>query len=186
MIRVYKKRGGLNKLSAPFVRECLGKFLDQDPSALKVSRHPSGQPFVEYETPVYFSLTHSGGFLSLACSFNFDLGLDLQIHQNFNPNLFQTICCGTELVSLKELNEKNFFKVWTIKEAALKCLGLGLRLPMNQLQIDFEQNQIEVQNNDTKFLHLSFTELSLFENSTAHLVWARQTKVPKVILMPEE
>ncbi|HEY8269986.1 MAG TPA: 4'-phosphopantetheinyl transferase superfamily protein [Pseudobdellovibrionaceae bacterium] len=182
---MYRKRNGLKKSSDQFVRQCLGNFLDEDPSSLNISRHPSGQPLVEYQVPVYFSLTHSGDFSSLACSLNFDLGLDLQVHQHFNPNLFSTLCTKSELASLKELNQENFFKIWTIKEAALKCLGLGLRFPMNQLHINFDNNHIEVLSDQTKYNWLTYAELSLFENSTTHLVWNRNDRKPNMVLISE-
>ncbi|MGZ3796627.1 MAG: 4'-phosphopantetheinyl transferase family protein [Pseudobdellovibrionaceae bacterium] len=181
MIRVYKKQENLKNLSStPFVQQCLGDFLDEDPGSLAILRHPSGQPYIEYKIPVFFSLTHSTDLLSLACSLSYEIGLDLQFHRHFNLNIFKSICTPKEIHNLQDLNEENFFKVWTIKEAALKCLGLGLRFPMDQLQINFEHYEIQVLSDEAKFKKLNYAELSLFQNSTAHLVWNRQEKDPPI------
>lgn len=192
MIRVYHGRGEISRPSSDaFLRRGLADFLKVLPQDLSLGRHSSGQPFVEWKQPVSFSLSHSGGCLALAVSLEYDVGLDIQEARDFNPKIFERICTPQELSTGPESSD-DFYRLWTQKEGALKCLGMGLAYPMNQLDTDQGQKQIRVLKPSEDFSMLfagrqdvlAFESLGLFGDMTDHLVWSPTDKVPLIECSP--
>lgn len=182
MIKVYIQKNSQTS-SDFFLKECLAKFLELNTKQIELDKHPTGQPFMPNRR-VSFSLTHSEHLMACACSLSEDVGLDLQLHRSFNPQLFERICTPTELASLPARSAENFFDVWTIKEAALKSIGTGLAYPMDKLEIDFRKKRIAVlepKSVRNMLFHgsrseLDFSKLQIFEGATAHIVWSQQSQ----------
>jgi phosphopantetheine--protein transferase-like protein len=178
MIKVYSWRG-TNQKSDEFLKLCIGKFLDKGPDDIEVGKHDSGQPYLPSEPKLSVSLTHSVDLWACACSLTHDVGIDVQVRRPFNPKIFDRMCSEKELAELPDRGEDTFYKLWTIKEAALKCIGTGLQYPMNLLETDLTKNKIEVLEN-RPVIHLvhgqgsslAFKKLSLFSDAEAHLVWS--------------
>lgn len=163
-----------------FVKLALGHYLGIDTDKLELVRRESGQLILTQPTGVFFSISHSHQHICLACSRQFQVGLDIQFHDSFNSSLFQTICGRRELDKLKNQTASSFFKIWTIKEAALKCVGVGLRFPMHEIDIDFESNELRFLSGENKTRVFEFSEVSLFNNTTTHIVWLAQPNKPNL------
>ncbi len=187
MIKIYFDRIK-SKDSNAFLSLCLGRFLNEKASDLRIGKLPSGQPYLEGEKKLSFSLSHSEDMWVCACSLDRDVGIDVQSPRPFNPRLFDRICTEKELAELTDRSEQKFFELWTLKEAALKCIGTGLQYPMEKLEIDFQSKQIEVLENRpvirTIFseppLKLSYKKLDLFSEAETHLVWAPSSTIPQI------
>ncbi len=67
------------------------------------------------------------------------IGVDLQRIRPVRPALVERILTASERMQLSERfagrEIEGFFIYWTLKEAALKALGIGLRLPMRALDV---------------------------------------------------
>jgi phosphopantetheinyl transferase len=172
--KIYKN---LKKISSKdFTVECLSDYLREAKSNLTIETKPTGQPILIHKKKVSFSLSHSEDEMALACSTQTDLGLDLQKHRPFNPKVLERLCFPEELEKT-EINAEFFFKMWTIKEAALKCIGLGFQFPAKNLSVDFESSQIKIRGeipHPLLFVEkpkiLYFKKIDLFEKTTSHLV----------------
>ncbi|MCB0351365.1 MAG: 4'-phosphopantetheinyl transferase superfamily protein [Bdellovibrionales bacterium] len=195
MYQIYKEQieietpDELKKQSALFLRRSLADFLECDPETLHIKRHESGKPYLDLSVskltssrPVSFNLSHTDSYFALACSSTVDIGLDIQIHRPFNSKVFERISSEEELVSfgnMAMLNNEHFYRVWTIKEAAIKCLGEGFQFSPKNLSINFESEEIHFVKPPTQnFLFiqscskLKFEELKLFAGCSSHIVWA--------------
>ena len=59
----------------------------------------------------------------------------------------------------EKINQQRFCEIWTIKEAYLKNIGIGLRKPLNSFEIDFSEDAPQiVGKKEYKFVQLKFDE----------------------------
>lgn len=177
--------------SEEFLSGCAGALLDVGPESLRVLKYPSGQPYLESDPGLAMSLSHSGNHWVCALSKSFDVGIDIQIHREFNPKLFERICTPTELSGLLDRSEQSFFELWTIKEAALKCLGTGLQFPMNKLDVCKDKRMVRVLE-DRPIIKLRFNgsrnilkydQIKMPDGTSAHVVWSQRSDEPRVHLL---
>ncbi|MEH0555548.1 4'-phosphopantetheinyl transferase family protein [Streptomyces sp. B21-101] len=91
--------------------------------------------------PYDFSVTHSGAVVGVAVSSDGSVGLDVEDGEApvDVDGAARTALSGTELTALYALPPAErrlaFLRVWTRKEAVLKALGVGLRMPLRALEV---------------------------------------------------
>lgn len=113
------------------LREILGRYLGIDPARLRYSTTGLGKPFVPGR-PIEFSLSHSGDAILIAVARDRAVGVDVERIQPEFP--FQAIVDryfpAHEKSALLRVHPsgrcRQFFGMWTRKEAALKLTGRGL------------------------------------------------------------
>lgn len=105
---------------------------------VKIMRTPDGKPYYEEKQGLFLSLSHSGDYAVCAVSDSV-LGVDIQKHQNVKSNLLKRITSPKEK---SVATEAEFFRLWTAKEACVKCTGAGLSKDFRELLADFEKGEI--------------------------------------------
>lgn len=123
------------------LRSLLGQHLGLDPRALVFMQNAFGKPRLAHHPSVHFSLSHSGDQAILAVSDQLELGADIErvraldhldlARRYFHPN--ETTLIG----SLPRPDEQlqAFFRIWTLKEAIVKALGVGLSIPLDSFEV---------------------------------------------------
>lgn len=110
------------------VRAKLSQILDLSFDRIRFSYNRFGRPFIACKK-IDFNVSHTKNFGVICWSFEGRIGIDIEytdLHFNYNHilNNFAT------LEEINWVNEKNclarFYKLWTTKEAILKCKGTGL------------------------------------------------------------
>lgn len=112
----------------------------------KISKDSNGKPFL-MDKEIFFNISHSKNFVGCSIS-NLEIGLDIEEDRPIKEKSLHKILNFAD----KDINP---LKVWNIKEAYSKYLGLGLRL--NFLNISVKEiyekcNVIYIQKDD---IHLS-------------------------------
>jgi 4'-phosphopantetheinyl transferase len=132
------------------LRWSLSNQLGSEPLAIHYRRTAEGQPLLEDDSRgLYFSLTHARGLVAVALSKERSLGVDVeQVKQDTNAEeLARSYFSSVELAHLLTLNErdrlKHFLIQWTLKEAFLKAIGMGLHAPLDSLQVIPRNERIE-------------------------------------------
>lgn len=127
----------------------------------KLEKEPLGKPFVKTENRrKYVSFSHSKDLVMCAVSSTLDLGLDIEtLDRKVNPEIVKRILSENEW---KVLGEENPIRLWTMKEAAVKSLGTGLRTNLKDLEMKKkEDGQFEISINDKEPLNgISFDALN--------------------------
>ena len=124
-------------LARSYLRQILAKYLGLDPELLKFGYNSSGKPFLSSPTKdkLTFNLSHSGSKAILAVTMDGEVGVDIE---KIDPVLnFQSLASRyftlAEINDLKKLSiirqRRQFYRLWTRKEAVLKMYGTGFSLP---------------------------------------------------------
>ena len=105
-----------------------------------------GKPFLPRRPDVQFSLSHSGTRVMcvtadrpVGCDIQETAPRDLRVARRF---FSEAECSAIFACETEEARQAMFFRIWTLKESFLKCIGLGLSLPMNAFSVVPETGRI--------------------------------------------
>ncbi len=122
-------------LARGLVRSVLARCTGQTPSSLAFEVGPYGKPALVGEpdsAATHFNLSHTRGLVVLAVCREAEVGVDVEaIDRNLDPlRLAARNFSISERATLEACADENratrFFEVWTLKEAYVKALGVGL------------------------------------------------------------
>lgn len=124
------------------LRYLLRQHTDLDPGKVVAAPDEFGRPFWKHHgtrIPLYFSLSHTRGMVCCVIGNNMEIGCDVELirPRKYERNLAEKIFSSQELshyLSLPEGRQRTFFYTsWTLKEAFVKAVGKGLRIPLGSL-----------------------------------------------------
>lgn len=105
---------------------------------MPVVYNENGKPYFK-DGGIFFNMSHSGKYA--ACAFSDEeVGVDIEELSDVPKELMQTVCTDTEYLYLLAAGEKqkeDFFRLWTVKESFMKCIGTGLATDPARLEVSF-------------------------------------------------
>lgn len=128
------------------------------------------KPFVD--SNIYFNLSHSGKYIVCAFCSSSKVGIDIERVRSLNISVFENVFTPYEWQTLNKSTavQKDFFKIWTIKESITKAIGKGLFISLNQIETSFYTARYESEN----WYH---HEVSLNERYVCTVVSQAQTEL---------
>jgi 4'-phosphopantetheinyl transferase len=117
-------------LGRALVRIRIGRLRDIDPGDVRIIQTEQAKPFVEGGPA--FNISHSGDAVLVALAIGGRLGIDVEMVRPLSDlvGLATTSFARDELDTLTAAAPENrvrqFFRIWTRKEAMLKALGSGI------------------------------------------------------------
>lgn len=119
------------------LRQLLSNYLDLPPQKINFSYNSSGKPFIAGKNSgqLAFNLSHSGSRAILAVTIAAEIGVDIEM---VDPDLnFQSSASRyftpVEIGELQDVathrQRRQFYRIWTRKEAVLKMIGSGFSSP---------------------------------------------------------
>ena len=94
-----------------------------------VEHNPNGAPFLPDHPNLHISLSHCRTAVAVAVCEERNVGIDIESRRRISPSLMERVCCPEELETVHRSNdpEMEFLRLWTRKEAVLKCSGTGIK-----------------------------------------------------------
>lgn len=91
-----------------------------------------GKPYLFDYPEAHFNISHSGQYVACAVC-NRPIGVDVQIITPYHPDVAMRVCSSSELAQINANSDKTeeFTKIWTMKEAYVKQIGLGFSKKLN-------------------------------------------------------
>ncbi|HEY8941503.1 MAG TPA: 4'-phosphopantetheinyl transferase superfamily protein [Cellvibrio sp.] len=130
------------------LRKVLGQYLQQAPASLVFNRSEKGKPYIA-NNPLKFNLSHSGHWALLALAQEMELGVDIEQVRNSRDllGIAENYYHPDEYAQLRQRHGDEqlrfFYQLWTLKEALLKAMGVGISAGLENLNFDL-QNPISV------------------------------------------
>ncbi len=86
---------------------------------------------------IYFNLSHAGQYVTAAFS-DSSIGIDVECKNDKDFRITNRMMAAEDRQYIAE-DQARFREVWTMKESFLKCLTLGISIPLNSFSSDFCQ-----------------------------------------------
>ena len=124
------------------LRAILSRHANCHPAALRFEYGPYGKPYIAApDLPLHFNLSHSDSFAALAVSPNVEIGIDIEKIRPIDLDIATHYFSRAEVAALINLPSDEqidgFFRCWTLKEAVIKGLGVGLALDLASFDVSF-------------------------------------------------
>jgi 4'-phosphopantetheinyl transferase len=128
----------------------LAKYLNCKPLDINIQYNNYGRPLIS--TPnIHFNISHSLDFVVVAFD-KHPIGIDIEYNIKFDNDLInQVFFTENEILYLNSLpyesKRKEFFKIWTYKEAYIKAIGMGMSANPNLIDvINISENSLRYNN----------------------------------------
>lgn len=125
-------------------RAALSTYLGVPPSDLKFRRSVHGRPELDASTDLRFSLANTLGMVVCAVDVGHEVGVDTEPLSRARQllGMAASVCTPTERERLARLSrdtvQAQAVRLWTLKEAYMKARGLGIAIPPESIQIEFD------------------------------------------------
>lgn len=140
-----------NKSSLDLCKPLLLSYLGEHH---KIERNENGKPMAlnADNTPssIQFNISHTKDALFIAFVCHYDIGIDIESFGAARPwqSLMKRFYAAAEIAQIEQsketLQRDLFFKIWTLKEAMIKCLGLSLFTGLNLAQFNATHEPISL------------------------------------------
>jgi 4'-phosphopantetheinyl transferase len=119
----------------------LSRYDSRPPGAWAFEEAPGGKPVLAAHdaSALSFNLSHTHGFVACAVTLGTEVGIDVEnVDRNLRvQEIAERYFAPDELSDLAacppDARAKRFFDFWTLKEAYLKAIGVGLSHPPNAI-----------------------------------------------------
>ena len=164
-------------------RTLVGRALGVDPDSWRWREGEHGRPEIAApDTPLRFNLAHSAGLVVCALAYGREVGVDVEntTRPAPDPLIVRRYCSPIEAEDVEARGphwRDRFLVYWTLKEAYLKALGLGISVSLADISFLIGPDEIRVaflqslKGTDTRWafdlLHPDSSHLVAVASSTA-------------------
>jgi 4'-phosphopantetheinyl transferase len=124
--------------SEALLRHALAGWAGLEPGTWTVAQGPNGKPFLSSHRDVHFNLSHSGNWLLCAVARS-PVGVDVEEPRTLTHDPSARFMSLGELDAHRALpassRTDHFYRLWTLKESALKAAGTGFSFDPRQISI---------------------------------------------------
>jgi 4'-phosphopantetheinyl transferase len=129
------------------LRLLLGRYLNENPAALKFTTSQKGKPRLQGARPPWFNLSHSDGIALIGVTAACEIGIDIETIKPL-PDMIDVakrFFCSEEAEDLMSIQPedrcKAFYTCWTRKEAYVKATGGGLQTRLDDFRVSLRPSE---------------------------------------------
>lgn len=128
------------------LRECLRtRRIEYITDETPVVRGEHGKPSLAEHPEIKYNMSHADGIAVCLVS-DRECGVDCEGVRPYRPNVVRRSFSESEkrLIENADENQRDllFFRLWTLKEAYVKAIGIGISYPLNTVEFSFSDNSI--------------------------------------------
>ena len=132
------------------LRIMLSYYLGIEAEKVQIGRLSKGKPISLDHPNLRFNMSNSGRRVVYAFSLDEEIGIDLERLRKMSDldELIEKNYNSYEQSYINKIPEKRlyrFFKFWTIKESYLKAIGVGMRIPPEDLEFEVQNGVYSLQ-----------------------------------------
>ena len=119
----------------------------------------NGKPSFAEHPEIRFNLSHCEGLA--VCLFSpHECGADCESIRKYKRRTAERVCSAQELEVLEHADDPDFLftRLWTLKEAYVKAIGIGISYPLREVSFAFENNRIIASKQAASFQQLLLKE----------------------------
>ena len=165
-------------VSHALLRYSLSQYADVDASKWEFSRNEHGKP--ELISPpgmkaIHFNLTHTEGMSACVVTLEKPCGIDAE-NKNRNNKLDAVASRMFADEECRQLNEneleQTFFYYWTLREAYVKALGIGLSGSSREYYFDIDMDEMKavIHHRNRQQAVDDYWQFGLYEPTTEHVL----------------
>ena len=116
-----------------------------------------GKPSFKH-SKYFFNTSHSGKYAICVIS-DVEVGCDIEQIKEYKPRVAERFFSEKEnnYLSLTNYKDGLFYRLWTLKESYIKCIGKGFGMSLNDFELDNKDNDIIIKGKDNySFLEQSY------------------------------
>ena len=110
-----------------------------------ITQNKMGKPSLADRPDIHYNLSHAEGIAACMIS-DFECGIDCEKVRDFRPNVVKRVFSENEKAMFEDTPDSEkallFFRLWTLKEAYVKAIGVGISYPMNEAEFSFSGTDI--------------------------------------------
>lgn len=150
------KEDKIRSLSAEYVLIKALEYVGLDYFKESIEVDKNGKLFLK-SNKIQFNISHSGSKVICGIS-SYSIGVDIQLKKEVNFDIAKRFFTISENELILKNNSKDmFYKIWTLKESYIKCVGKGLLIPLNSFEISFKNEKPIINQTNSKFEFKLFT-----------------------------
>ncbi|WP_051563517.1 4'-phosphopantetheinyl transferase family protein [Butyrivibrio sp. LB2008] len=142
---------------------------------MKFEKNKYGKPHVVGKSGVHFNISHSGDYVACAVG-DTAVGIDVQEHKSggldiaerfFSQEEKDALCKAVDSDSNSDsdnVKRKLFYDMWSLKEAYIKCIGMGLSKPLDEFGIVDRAGEYRLYENGGESCEYHFMKYEFDEN----------------------
>lgn len=137
------------------LRECLKtRRIDYITDETPIIRGEHGKPSLAEFPEIKYNMSHANGIAVCLLS-DKECGVDCEDVRPYRPNVVKRSFSESEKLMIENADENErdllFFRLWTLKEAYVKAIGIGISYPLNTVEFSFSENKIQSSVKDYRF-----------------------------------
>ncbi len=110
------------------IKEELSRMTGERFEKIEIKKDEFGKPYAENMEDMFFSVAHSKNHIVFAAGKS-PVGVDIEFMREVNLKTAERFFTKEEYESVIGKDKREFFRIWTLKEAYVKMLGKGFRIP---------------------------------------------------------
>ena len=128
------------------LRECLKTHhIEYVTDETPIIRNEHGKPSLAEHPEIKYNLSHANGIAVCLVS-ETECGVDCEGVRSYRPNVIKRAFSENEKILIENASENEhdllFFRLWTLKEAYVKAIGIGISYPLNTVEFSFDGKKI--------------------------------------------